>query len=259
MKATLISLLSLAFVSPLLAGIKPGSQNLGAIWCIGDSITQSNCDRDPHGSPRKSLHDLLKADGFTFTFTGHHTANPEGLPVTGDTPETNLYQFHSGISGSVIGDGVGGRTGMTQSMGKFWTSGRLATVKPDVILIMLGANDTCSDIEVPGAPARLAKLLETLRALPGIGKPTVLVSNVTPIRTDEKAIANVALLNAEVPRIVREAAAQGSDVHFVDQFTPMNAAYEKTMCGDHLHPNAAGNESIARQWFAKIKELAGKR
>lgn len=241
------------------AGIEPGNKDLGAIWFLGDSITQSNVDGDPNGSPRKALYDLLAADGFTFTFTGHFTANPEGLPKTGETPETNLYYFHSGISGSVIGANDGTRVGMTQNLEKFWTSGRLAPVKPNVILLMLGANDTNSNIDVANAPARLVKMIDTILSLPGIGKPTILVGNVTPIRTSPAATANVTAFNAEVPRIVKEAAAKGYDIHFVDQFTPIEMEYAKRMRADHLHPNAAGNQSMAQQWFAKIKALATKK
>lgn len=43
---------------------KSGPKDLGAIWFIGDSITQSNADADSQGSPRKFLYDLLKAYGY---------------------------------------------------------------------------------------------------------------------------------------------------------------------------------------------------
>ncbi len=56
--------------------------DLGAIWCIGDSITQSNADGDSSGSPRKALYDLLIANDYDFTYTGHFTANVDGLPTT---------------------------------------------------------------------------------------------------------------------------------------------------------------------------------
>jgi hypothetical protein len=65
------------------AAITPGSKDLGAIWFIGDSITQSNADGDNNGSNRKSLYDLLRASGYTFSYTGHHTVNVDGLPTTG--------------------------------------------------------------------------------------------------------------------------------------------------------------------------------
>jgi hypothetical protein len=84
-------------------GVTPGSKDLGPIWFIGDSITQSNADGDANGSPRKSLYDKLTAGGYTFSYTGHFTANTDGLPATGGTAATNLYHYHSGVSGAVIG------------------------------------------------------------------------------------------------------------------------------------------------------------
>ena len=123
------------------AQITPGSKDLGAIWLVGDSITQSNADGDPDSSPRSALFDLLTANDFSFSFTGHRTNNIEGLPVTGSTPATNLFQYHSGVSGAILGDTLRFMTGMTQNLPSHWNSGRLATVKPNIILIMLGTND----------------------------------------------------------------------------------------------------------------------
>jgi hypothetical protein len=56
-----------------------GSKDLGAIWFVGDSITQSNADENPNGSPRKALYDLLIAHGYAFSFTGHWKGSVDGL------------------------------------------------------------------------------------------------------------------------------------------------------------------------------------
>lgn len=238
------------------AGAAPGSKDIGAVWLLGDSITQGSADEDPNGSPRKYLHGLLAAGGYTFTFTGHSITNAEGLPVTGATASTNLFQYHSGISGSVIGNNFNTQTGMTQNLGTFWTSGRLAVVKPRFILVMLGTNDINGNIDLPNAPARLTAFLNGIYALPGIGTPTVLVASIAPNRTDVPADpVNTAAFNATVPGIVQTQRASGRNVHFVDQFTPLDTNYATFMRSDNLHVNAAGNGSIARQWFNKIEEL----
>ena len=240
------------------AAIAPGSNNIGAVWFIGDSITQSNADGDSNGSPRKSLYDLLVANGYTFTYTGHYTANVDGLPATGGTADTNLYQYHSGISGSVIGDNFSGRTGMTQNTPSFWTSGRLATVKPNVILIMLGTNDVDQNIDLANAPARLTTLVNTIFAQPGVGNPTVMVASIPPNRTTLPADPlNTATFNAAVPGVVTAQRALGRDVYFVDQFTPLDNDYANLMMLDNLHTNAAGNNSLARQWFNRIAAVVG--
>jgi len=264
----LLTLLVATFLAPcgVRAGIIPGSKSLGAVWFIGDSITQSNLDGDPNGSPRKSLYDLLIAQGYTFTYTGHSTANVDGLPSTGETPATNLYQFHSGISGSVItnADSTNG-TGMTENLPTFWTSGRLASVKPDVILIMLGTNDVNASVSNGISPARitahLGTLVSAIHGLPGVGKPTVFVASIPPNRTNLSAtpstITNTAAFNAGIPSMVSAQQALGRDVHFVDQFTPLDAAFATDMIATgNLHPNAAGNSTVAQQWFNAIDALA---
>ncbi|MEI6676371.1 MAG: choice-of-anchor D domain-containing protein [Verrucomicrobiota bacterium] len=239
----------------ILTGKATLTKSIGAVWFIGDSITQSNADGDGNGSPRKSLYDLLTANGYTFTFTGHYTANVDGLPTTGDTPDTNLYQYHSGISGSVIGSDLSGRTGMTQNMSSFWTSGRLATVKPDVVLIMLGTNDVDQAVDLANAPARLTTLLNTLYAQPGVGAPRVMVASIPPNRTSAEDPANTATFNSAVPGVVNAQRALGRNVSYVDQFTPLETAYVTNMMGDNLHTNATGNASLAQQWFNAIASV----
>ena len=239
-------------LSASFAGIMPGSKDLGAIWFIGDSITQSNADGNPKGSPRKSLYDLLTANGYAFTYTGHFTKNVDGLPTSGTTVADNLYHYHSGISGSVIGDNYDRRIGMTQNLSTFWISGRLAEVKPGIVLILLGTNDVGLSYDLPNAPKRLKVLLENLYELPDIGTPTVFLSTMPPNRRNAEDEANVFAFNAFVPGIAADFQSQGRDVRFVDQFTPINSAYKDNMRPDNLHPNAAGNDTMAKQWFGAI-------
>jgi len=151
-----ICLLSLGFSSTCLGD----DLNIGSIWFLGDSITQSNDDGDPLGSPRKSLFDKLTAANHDFSFTGHYTANVDGLPSTGNTPATNLYHYHSGISGSVIGANNIGRPNMTAGIPTWWNSGRLAVEKPKAVLIMLGTNDTDTNLDLANAPARMGNLID---------------------------------------------------------------------------------------------------
>jgi len=231
-----------------------GTIDLGAIWFVGDSITQSNADGDSNGSPRKSLYDLLVANGYLFSYTGHFTANTDGLPAAGTSVADNLYHYHSGISGSVIGDDYGNRTGMTANLTNFWNSGRLAEVKPDIVLIMLGANDVYQELDLSNAPGRLQTLVESIYELPGAGDPTVFLAQITPNRKSETASTNVTAFNAAVPGVVDALIAQGRDVRLVDQFTPINNNYDIAMQDDNLHPNATGNDIMAQQWYNAITE-----
>lgn len=239
----------------ILTGKATLTKTIGAVWFIGDSITQSNADGDGNGSPRKALYDLLIANGYSFTFTGHYTANVDGLPASGDTPETNLYQYHSGVSGSVIGNDLNGRVGITQNLPGFWTSGRLAAVKPNVVLIMLGTNDVDQNVDLANAPGRLTTLLNTLYAQPGVGTPRVMVASIPPNRTSPDDPANTAAFNAAVPGVVNAQRALGRNVSYVDQFTPLENAYATNMSGDNLHTNATGNATLAQQWFNAIASV----
>jgi lysophospholipase L1-like esterase len=229
------------------------SKNLGAIWFVGDSITQSNADGDSNSSPRKELYDLLNAaGGYTFTFTGHSKSNLDGLP------DDDSYRYHSGISGSVIENDLEKRKGHTQNLSKFWNSGRLATVKPNVILIMLGTNDIYLPIDAANAPKRLLAFLDAIYALPDVGSPSVFLATIPPDRASEEVAARVATFNAALPEVVKDLKARGKDVTLIDQFTPLNEDFDKLMVLDalKLHPNAEGNKVIARQWFNAIEARA---
>ena len=227
---------------------------IGDIWFIGDSITQSNADGDLNDSPRRALYEMLTQNNYEFTFTGHFADNVDGLPVTGSTPETNLFHFHSGISGSVIGDNVGNRVGMTQNIDSgqnFWNSGRLDTVKPEIILIMLGTNDVEQNIDLATAPARIVTLIDTIMAQPGVGEPAFFVAQIPP-NLRAGSTERVVAFNAALPDIVDGQRSLGRDVTLVDPFTPLNANTDAFIRNDNLHTNTAGNAVIAQQWFDGI-------
>lgn len=238
------------------AGITAGDDDLGAIWFLGDSITQSNADGDSKGSPRQALHDLLVAKGYGFSYTGHSRSNREGLPKTQAEPIDNLYHYHSGVSGILIGE-KNGDSGITPKLAEWWTQGRLEVVKPQVILIMIGTNDIGKSYDVPNAPRRLRTLLQTIYAQPEVGNPTVFLASIPPNGRGAKPAAGVAAFNASVPKIVAHFKKKGRDIHFVDQFTALNADYAANMRKDNLHPNATGNQTMARQWFQAIEAVVG--
>jgi len=236
---------------------RPAGKDLGAIWFIGDSIPQSNADGDANGSPRKSLYDLLKANGYSFSYTGHHTRNVDGLPNSGKAPKDNLYHYHTGISGFLITKGFTKNrkrlAGIGSGLSTYWQSGRLASVKPDMILIMIGTNDIGHGYELTDAPARLATLLDDIYALPGAGNPTIFLASIPPNRRNEADRTNVIRFNEAIPEIVDTYRAKGKKIFFVDQFTPIDNAYGENMRDDNLHPNATGNDTMAAQWFNAIE------
>jgi lysophospholipase L1-like esterase len=249
----LVALLASATILATQASAGITSKNLGNIWFIGDSITQSNADDSSSSSPRKSLYDKLNAaGGYTFAYTGHSTSNLDGLPSSPDT-----YRYHSGVSGSLIGNDEDPRAGHTQRIPTWWTQGKLATNKPNVILIMLGTNDIIVPVDLRSAPTRMNTLLNTIFALPNIGSPSVFVSTIPPNKYVPEAPARIAAFNAALPAIIEAQRALGRDVTLVDHFTPLNNAYATAIkASDNLHPNTVGNNIIGQTWFDAIQARA---
>lgn len=248
--------------------ITPGSKDIGAIWFVGDSITQGNADGDSAGGMRATLYNSLTASNYTFTYTGHSTANPEGLPTSGSGTSGNLYQYHSGVSGAVIATNItlggAGRTGISQNITNWWTNStsRVSVVKPNVILLMIGANDCYFSVDVTNAPARLSQLINVIYNQPGVGNPTIFVAVITPDRSTNMLAAsnNVAIYNAGIPSVVQSFQTLGKDVYLVDQFTALNNNFNNTMVVDgtlNLHPNAVGNTLMASNWFSAIQGYVG--
>lgn len=246
---------------------------IGPIWFVGDSITQSNADGSNESSPRLALYHQLVDAGYSFTFTGHHALNVDGLPATGDTAATNLYHYHSGVSGAVLGNNHFTRTGLTGNIADWWQTGRLAVEKPNIILVMAGTNDigiglgdrvqnptNYQMIPLEQATARLAALIDTVFSLEGIGNPIVIVSSIPPNRggfTYQDVYypfdPDVVAFNEGIPDVVAEFQAEGRNVLFMDAYGPLNEDFTNLMTWDKLHPNAAGNEVIGRLWFEAIE------
>ncbi len=231
------------------ATIPPPALNLGDIWFIGDSITQSNADGDANSSPRKSLYDLLKPQNVTFTYTGHFADNVDGLPASGGTAETNLYQYHSGVSGIRIGNAT---DGVIQNLPSNWGQGRIATVKPEIILMMLGTNDVLGNMNAETAPARLSELIDEIMSFSGVGTPTIFVSTIPPSNLGPAATARALAFNSALPDVIAAQRIAGRDIYLVDAFTPLNANYANTMQPDGIHPNAIGNGVIGQVWHDAI-------
>jgi len=242
------------------AAIQPGSKNLGAIWFIGDSITEGNADQDPNGfTVRSTLFNYLTLDGYTFNYTGHWIANANGLPVTGNSITNDVYRYHSGVSGAVIATNYLGRVGIMQNLSDWWTntSSRLSIVKPNIILIMIGANDANLDLDITNAPSRLSQLISTIYTQSEVGNPTIFVAAITPDRANAKAPANVALFNNAIANVVQQFWSDGRDVYMVDQFTTLNDNYSSAINTDNLHPNTFGNSLMASNWLKAISGYVG--
>jgi hypothetical protein len=109
------------------------SSNLVKIMPVGDSITD---DCEVNGAWRAPLQPLLQTNGFPFTFVGRQSSSP----ITGFTKVN-----HEGYCGAVVAPpGVFGAhqySTLQNYLQKVVPDALVANPNPDVMLILIGAND----------------------------------------------------------------------------------------------------------------------
>jgi len=263
--------LGYASLNGLQAAVLSDPKDLGNIWFIGDSIAQGGSDQDFFNSPRTALYNRLTNAGYTFSYTGHTTNTVDGLPTTGSGINGNLYQYHSSISGAVIGQDFTNPVshdvlpGITSHLQEWYTAAdsRLTVAKPDIILLMIGTNDVPYN-DMANAPARIAALINAIYALDGIGNPDLYLASIpmnpqtfysnqylTSTYTQKDQF--VRDFNAALPGLVADFQSQGKNVHFVDQYAallPYGDAIRNA--SDSIHVNSLGDDVIAQTWFNAI-------
>ena len=156
-------------------------KNVGAIWIIGDQVNLGNKDGATTSTPRSEMYKYLNKIGYDFTFTGHLTSQAEGLA---NDPN---FTSHSCLDNVKIKD-------VSDKLKSYWKQGRLKSVKPNIICVMLGTNDIDNDL-IDKTPERMKTLLDKLYALPDIGSPLVLVGAIPPNQTIERKKTNVNIYN----------------------------------------------------------------
>ena len=187
------------------------------IYPLGDSITRGIDD----SGYRTYLYKLLEAQGIPFHFVGTLVNGPAWLP------EKN----HDGHNGWKIND-------LIQN-----TDAWLETYKPDVILLMIGANDIEADDTLATVEVHYRTLLSQIIAKAPTAQ--IYVSEVSLIRAlewDQQAQR----LNADLPAIVSEFANKGGNVKLV----PMHDILSLDQIDVLDHPTPAGNEKMAARWMS---------
>jgi lysophospholipase L1-like esterase len=194
---------------------------LPRVMPLGDSITDG---LQVPGGYRTELWRLLAKDGVTIDFVGSLNGGPETLPD----------RDHMGVSGIKIAQ-------LTASM-----DGLLATHTPDVVLLMVGANDMWHNDDVANAPARLSTLIDRIfLSRPGA---TVVVAK-TPPWSDSLVHSRIVTYNAGIPNVVAAHQALGRAVILVDMYAvvPVSDLY------DGVHPSAEGQRKVAAVWYSAIR------
>ena len=226
-------------------------KNLGAIWMIGDQVNLGNKDLAITSTPRSELYAELNRIGYDFTFTGHLTDQAEGLP---NDPS---FTSHSCLDNVKIKD-------ISDNLKNYWEQGRLKSVKPNIVCVMLGTNDIDNDL-IDKTPERMKTLLDELYALPDIGTPLVLVGAIPPNQTIERKKTNVNIYNEGLESLVRSYQIAGKNIEFVDHFNALGGETTSIISlymqsdvdsefGPGIHLNATGNIIVGKKWLFEISK-----
>jgi lysophospholipase L1-like esterase len=221
------------------AGGAPGFQPCPAsgpckIMPFGDSITQGY---DVAGGYRAPLFQLALAADRDITFVG--SANDYSVPMVDGMTFPRNHEGHGGYT-------IEGNNGIAQFVG---TS--IPNYGPHIITLMIGTNDINGNNNLPDAPNRLGKLLDSIF----MRDPNILVvlAQIVPTRSDGTNNA-VKTYNAAMPDLVSTRVGKGQHIVLVDMYTAFtsDANYKQSLLGDNLHPNQAGYDAMADVWFEAL-------
>lgn len=127
---------------------------------------------------------------------------------------------------------------------------KLLAYKPDLILLMAGANDIINDTPAL-APGRLEAIIEHITST--LPNAKLLVASVSPINT-VSGMADARAFNAKIPGIIEAAVSKGKHVAFVDAFSEMTTG---DIDSGGVHPTPQGYSKLAKIWFDAAKKYIG--
>ncbi len=202
-----------------------------AIMPLGDSITRGSMGHPQYhpGGYRTQLFRQLRAEGFFVDFVGSQQTNPNPKHL----PDAD-HEGHKGFRIDQIDREIVG-----------W----LDDAKPDVVLLLIGANDVNQNHDLRRAPERLETLIRKITA--HASAPRLIVAQI-PGSTDRVKDARIVEYNRAIPVIVARQRAAGGKVTTVDLY---GVVAHPDDFANFLHPNAAGYDHIADAWFKAIAEL----
>ncbi len=228
------------------------STNLLKVMAVGDSITD---DCSLNGAWRAPLQPLLETNGFPFTFVGRQasSASPGFTKVR-----------HEGYCGAVIAPpGVYSAhqyADIYNYLQKIVPDAlAIASNRPDVMLILIGAND----IGRGRNPYQVATNdLSTLLDLIFSNAPNAHIE-LAKISSLQNGIAgglnygayatNVPIYNAILQKMVNERRALGQHVFLADMYSAVD--YSTMFFSDHVHPSSLGLQAIAKEWLARLQTI----
>jgi acetyl esterase/lipase len=210
----------------LIACMLTGATQAAKIACVGNSITQ-----------------------------GDWLANPA---VQGYVA---LVQKMMGANHSVLNYGLSGRTMVRNGAdASYWKESKFAdlfTVKPDIITIELGTNDTKPQNWTTQAnyEADYSAFIDTLRKIttanPG-PHPMIMPVLPPPAAANSYAISGTIMANQVIPAILKVAAAKGCTV--IDANLPFLS--KMSMVFDGVHPDSNGQKVLADLFYESLQNNA---
>jgi lysophospholipase L1-like esterase len=224
------------------------------VMALGDSITD---DCIFNGAWRVYLEELLEANDYPFTFVGRQ--------VSSTIPASFTKTKHEGYCGAVIAapgvltSPIHGYPGPDVYLQRI-AQDAFTNATPDLVLVMMGANDLgrgrnpyqVATNDIPNLLALIFSNAPNANVI--LNKAITLRDAIAGGTFNYGAYAtNVPIYNAALQTVVNQRRALGQNVFLADPYSTVDYATKFT--GDHLHPNAAGLQAIALEWFARIQAI----
>ncbi len=224
-----------AVIADLGAGL---ASHVARIMPLGDSITFGTVEGKTgliSGGYRTEVWQRFGAEGLRLDFVGSQSDGPSAL---GDRD----HEGHPGFKIAQIDAAV---------------SGYLSSAKPDIVLLMIGTNDTGSSADTVSAMiGRLGALIDKIAgSSPDL---EVLVAPIPPIRSDAQPAERVQKAldyNAAIPGLVAAKQAAGKKVDFVDMPGLTQSDISPPGVDNGLHPTAQGYQKIGGYWHDALLGL----
>ena len=236
-----VALLALAFGS---MG-RPSAASAITIMPLGDSITYGYSDgADVPGGYRSTLFRDLTSAGYTPTFVGSETANPDPtLPAAADGQEGHVGWL-------IAGTGAQASYSLSTYIDRWLAPGN--GVNPNLILLEIGTNEFLQNYHTSAAPYELAALVTRISEL----RPNaeILMSTITPLSVSSQN-AEVQAFNAALggpDGIVAQLRKLGEKVVLVNAGGSLAAS---DLSPDGGHPTAAGYVKLGNAWVNAIESF----